>query len=120
MSFEVVKSLYSVSSFAFHRSKPTKAFSNAQPFQLKDFAFELRLEDFVFRWETNIAGHSLSAQVISTQLIMPLMSIAHLAFSSPNSVGEMSESGLETVNEAKPLGYSPLIRCELHACIGRR
>jgi len=73
ISFEVVKSRYS------------------------DFAFELRLEDFIFRWETNIAGHRLSAEVISTQLIIPLMSTAHLAFSSPDSVGEMSESNLETV-----------------------
>ena len=34
---------------------------------------------------------------------MPLMSTAHLAFSTPSSVGEMSESDLETVSEAKPL-----------------
>ncbi|KAF9649857.1 hypothetical protein BDM02DRAFT_3113105 [Thelephora ganbajun] len=72
MSFEIVKSLYS------------------------DLAFELHLEDFVFRWETNWAGPRISAEVISRQIIMPLMSTAHLAFSSPNSVGEISESDLET------------------------
>lgn len=119
-SFEVVKSLYSVSRFAFHHYEPPKATSNVQLFELKDFAFELHLEDFVFRWETNIAGHKLSAETISTQLIMPLMSTAHLAFSSPDSVGEMSESGLETVNEAKLHGYAPLIRYGLHACAGCR
>lgn len=78
---------------------------------MEDFAFELRLEDFVFRWETNTAGHRLSAEVISTQLIMPLMSTAHLAFSSPDPVGEMSQSDLETVNEAKSHGYAPLTDC---------
>ncbi|KAF9790895.1 hypothetical protein BJ322DRAFT_415384 [Thelephora terrestris] len=72
MSFEVVQPLYS------------------------DFAFELRLEDFVFRWETNLAGYKISAEVISTQIIVPLMSTAHLAFNSPNPVGGMSESDLET------------------------
>lgn len=114
MSFEVVKSLYSVSGFPFHYPKPSKTFSNAQLFKSKDFAFELRLGDFVFRWETNTAGHRHSAAVISTQLIMPLMSTAHLAFSSPCPVGEMSESDLETVNEAKPYRYAPLIRFVLH------
>jgi len=81
----------------------------------KDFAFELRLEDLIFRWETNSAGPRISADVISRQIIMPLMSTAHLAFSSPNSVGEMSESDLETVSKVKPLTYVPLIRYELHA-----
>lgn len=117
MSFEVVKSFYSVSGLTFHHSKRPKDFSNAH---LKDFAFELCLEDFAFRWETNTAGHRLSAEVISTQLIMPLMSTAHLAFSSPDSVGEMSESGLETVNGAKSYVYAQLIRYGLYPCTGRR
>lgn len=89
-------------------------------FQSKDFAFELRLEDFVFRWETNLAGYRISAQVISTQIIMPLMSTAHLAFNSPKPVGEMPESDLETVSEMKLPGYELLIRDGLHACIGFR
>jgi len=45
---------------------------------------------------------------------MPLMSTAHLAFSTPNSVGEMSESDLETVSKV-PLIYVLLIRYELDA-----
>jgi hypothetical protein len=86
-------------------SKPLKAFVNARISRLKDFAFELRLEDFVFRWETNLAGYKISAEVISTQIIVPLMSTAHLAFNSPNPVGGMSESDLETVGEVKPSDY---------------
>lgn len=41
---------------------------------------------------------------------MPLMSSAHLAFSTPNPVGEMSESELQTVSEAKPPTYVLMIR----------
>ena len=46
---------------------------------------------------------------------MPLMSTAHFAFNTPSSVGEMSESDLETVSKVKPLTYVLLIRYELHA-----
>lgn len=59
-------------------------------------------------------GPRISAEVISRQIIMPLMSTAHLAFSTPNSVGEMSESDLETVSKV-PLIYVLLIRYELDA-----
>ena len=69
----------------------------------------------MFRWETNSAGPRISAEVISRQIIMPLMSTAYLAFSSPSSVGEMSESDLETVSEAKPLITRQMIRSGLHA-----
>jgi len=112
MSFEVVKSLYSVRRFAIHYSRLLVALPDIR---LKDLAFELRLEDFVFRWETIFAGPRISAEVISRQIIMPLMSTAHLAFSSPNSVGEMSESELETVSEARPPSYVLMIRSGLHA-----
>ena len=114
MSFEVVESLYSVSGSAIHHSKPSDSFTDVQPFRLKDFAFELRLEDFAFRWEANSVGPRISAEVISRQIIMPLISTAHLAFSSPNSLGEMSESDLETVSEVKPLTRALLIRYGLH------
>jgi hypothetical protein len=113
MSFEVVKSLYSVSRFEFCYPTPPEGCTNAPLFRPKDFAFELRLDDFVFRWETNTTGHRISAEVISRQIIMPLMSTAHLAFSSPNSVGVMSESELETVSQEEPLVYALMIRCGL-------
>ena len=82
---------------------------------MKDLAFELRLEDFAFRWETNSAGPRISAEVISRQLIMPLMSTAHLAFGATNSVGGMSEPDLETVSEVKPLAHVLMIRYGLYA-----
>lgn len=82
---------------------------------MKDLAFELRLEDFVFRWETNRAGPRISAGVISRQIIMPLMSAAHLAFNTTNPVGEMSESDLETVSEVKLPAYVLMIRYRLRA-----
>ena len=47
-------------------------------------------------------GPRISAEVISRQIIMPLMSTAQLAFNTPNSVGEMSAPDLEIVSEAKP------------------
>jgi len=43
------------------------------------------------------------------------MTTAHLAFSTPNSVGEMSESDLETVSKVNPPIYLLLIRYGLHA-----
>ena len=55
-------------------------------------------------------GPRISAEVISRQIIMPLMSAAHLAFSSPSSVGEMSGPDLETVSEVKLPTHLVLIR----------
>ena len=98
----------------FHCYQPLGTFTEVQQLQLKDLAFELHLEDFVFRWETNTAGYRISAEIISRQIIMPLMSTAHLAFSSPTPVGEMSGSDLEMVSNAELPGYVLLIRCGLH------
>ena len=113
MSFEVVKSLYSVRRSAIHHPKLLATLTDAYS-QLKDLAFELRLEDFAFRWETNCAGPRISAEVISRQIIKPLMSTAYLAFSTPSSVGEMSESDLEIVSGVKPLTRVLMIRYGLH------
>ena len=99
----------------FHCYQPLGTFTEVQQLQLKDLAFELHLEDFVFRWETNTAGYRISAEIISRQIIMPVMSTAHLAFSSPTPVGEMSGSDLEMVSNVELPGYVLLIRCGLHA-----
>lgn len=108
--------VYSYSNY----SQLPEPFTNTQPLLLQDFAIELRLEDFTFRWETNVAGHRISAQVISTQIIMPLMSTAHLAFSSSSPIGEMSESELEAVSAPWPLDCKLMTRHGLHACTGPR
>jgi len=58
-----------------------------------DLAIELECETFKWRWETCLQGRRLSAEIISSHLVLPLISLNHLAFMSP--VGESSESDLE-------------------------
>ncbi|KAJ7104220.1 hypothetical protein B0H15DRAFT_809014 [Mycena belliarum] len=58
-----------------------------------DLAIELECEAFKWRWETCLQGGRFSAEMISRHLVLPLISLNHLAFSSP--VGESSETDLE-------------------------
>ncbi|KAH9902796.1 hypothetical protein C8Q73DRAFT_671801 [Cubamyces lactineus] len=60
-----------------------------------DLAFELRNDTFRWRWETFAVGPKLSADILSKQLIMPLISVTHLSFSSVDSVGKLSAADLE-------------------------
>ncbi|KIJ67083.1 hypothetical protein HYDPIDRAFT_174328 [Hydnomerulius pinastri MD-312] len=60
-----------------------------------DFAFELECEAFKWRWETNFVGHKTSADILSKHLIMPLISVNHLAFSSSDAVGDLTAEDLE-------------------------
>ncbi|KAI0330207.1 hypothetical protein GY45DRAFT_1323923 [Cubamyces sp. BRFM 1775] len=60
-----------------------------------DLAFELRNDTFRWRWETFAVGPKLSADLLSKQLIMPLISVTHLSFSSADSVGKLSAADLE-------------------------
>ncbi|KIJ12817.1 hypothetical protein PAXINDRAFT_171003 [Paxillus involutus ATCC 200175] len=60
-----------------------------------DFAFELECAAFKWRWETASVGHKLSADILSQHLIMPLISVSHLAFSSSDVVGDLPPSDLE-------------------------
>ncbi|KZT07641.1 uncharacterized protein LAESUDRAFT_698304 [Laetiporus sulphureus 93-53] len=60
-----------------------------------DLAFELVDNDFKWRWETYSLGPLFSAEVLSKHLIMPLISVIHLAFSSADPVSELSETDLE-------------------------
>ncbi|KAI9000566.1 hypothetical protein BD414DRAFT_518797 [Trametes punicea] len=60
-----------------------------------DLAFELRSDPFRWRWETFNVGPKLSATILSKHLIMPLISVTHLAFSSPEVIGSLSEIELE-------------------------
>ncbi|KAI0661490.1 hypothetical protein C8Q70DRAFT_965048 [Cubamyces menziesii] len=60
-----------------------------------DLAFELRNDTFRWRWETFAVGPKLSADILSKQLIMPLISVTHLSFSSADSVGKLSAADLE-------------------------
>ena len=65
---------------------------------LQDFAFQLGSQTFKWRWDANYLGPKLSADILSKQLIMPLISVVHLAFSSPSGVTDMSDNALEQVS----------------------
>lgn len=60
-----------------------------------DFSFELGNDEFRWRWDTYPLGAKAAADVLSRQLIMPLISVTHLAFSSADPVSELSEADLE-------------------------
>ncbi|KZT73160.1 hypothetical protein DAEQUDRAFT_722284 [Daedalea quercina L-15889] len=60
-----------------------------------DFAFELGSDSFKWRWETCAIGPKLSAEILSKHLIMPLISLTHLGFSSADPVSELSDADLE-------------------------
>ena len=51
-------------------------------------------------YSTDISPNpQVSAEVISKHLIMPLISVTHLAFTSADAVSEISETDLEKVRE---------------------
>ncbi|KAJ7931451.1 hypothetical protein B0H13DRAFT_1701997 [Mycena leptocephala] len=58
-----------------------------------DLAIELECEAFKWRWETCLQGGRFSAEMISRHLVLPLISLNHLAFTS--AVGESSDTDLE-------------------------
>ncbi|KIK12972.1 hypothetical protein PISMIDRAFT_31213 [Pisolithus microcarpus 441] len=60
-----------------------------------DLAFELGCDTFKWRWDTIFVGHKASADILSQHLIMPLISVNHLAFSTPDVVGDLGVEDLE-------------------------
>ncbi|KAJ7274451.1 hypothetical protein B0H12DRAFT_1088787 [Mycena haematopus] len=58
-----------------------------------DLTLELECEAFKWRWETCLQGGRFSAEMISRHLVLPLISLNHLAFTS--AVGELDETDLE-------------------------
>ncbi|TFK87965.1 hypothetical protein K466DRAFT_585918 [Polyporus arcularius HHB13444] len=60
-----------------------------------DFAFTLGGGNFRWRWETFHLGPRMSADVLSKHLILPLISMSHIAFSSADPLGATSEADLE-------------------------
>jgi hypothetical protein len=63
----------------------------------QDFAFELQSSHFKWRWESNFAGYRSSAEILSKQLILPLISVAHISLSSPDAVSSMTDADVEKV-----------------------
>ncbi|KAH7912808.1 hypothetical protein BJ138DRAFT_1171717 [Hygrophoropsis aurantiaca] len=64
-----------------------------------DLAFRLECNSFKWRWETVFVGHKLSAELLSKHLIMPLISVNHLAFSSPDAIINLTDSDLEKATD---------------------
>ncbi|KAF9236742.1 hypothetical protein BU15DRAFT_89028 [Melanogaster broomeanus] len=67
--------------------------------KIGDFAFEVECKAFKWRWETIFVGYKISAEILSKHLIMPLISVSHLAFSSSDVVGDLSSSNLEKATD---------------------
>lgn len=59
-----------------------------------DVACTLEDQTFKWRWESCFLGYRASAEILSKHLVLPLISMSHLAFSSKDSVGEVSDAEL--------------------------
>ncbi|KLO13470.1 hypothetical protein SCHPADRAFT_363776 [Schizopora paradoxa] len=64
---------------------------------IADLSFELEFEGFKWRWDTFLLGPRTSSDIISKHLIMPLITMAHVAFYSADPVSELCEEDLEKV-----------------------
>ncbi|KAF8920259.1 hypothetical protein CPB85DRAFT_1429066 [Mucidula mucida] len=60
-----------------------------------DIAFTLEGPSFQWRWEACFVGHKSSAEILSKHLILPLISMSHLAFSSAENVNGLSDADME-------------------------
>ncbi|KAH6908987.1 hypothetical protein BKA70DRAFT_221573 [Coprinopsis sp. MPI-PUGE-AT-0042] len=65
------------------------------PSKYSDLAIEMECEGRKWRWETNSVGYRISAEIISKQLVFPLITANHVAFASTEPVNEMSDIDLE-------------------------
>ncbi len=63
----------------------------------QDVACTLEDQSFKWRWESCFLGYRASAEILSKHLVLPLISMSHLAFSSKDSVGEVSDAELTKV-----------------------
>ena len=54
-------------------------------------------DGFRWRWEAYSLGPKVSADVLSKHLILPLISVTHMAFSSADPVSELASADLEKV-----------------------
>ncbi|KIY43995.1 hypothetical protein FISHEDRAFT_52553, partial [Fistulina hepatica ATCC 64428] len=60
-----------------------------------DIACILHADSFQWRWEMCFLGHKTSADVLSKQLVLPLISLSHVSFTSPIPMSEVSDANLE-------------------------
>lgn len=64
-----------------------------------DLALELECNNWKWRWEPTFLGPKVSAEIISKHLIMPLISVNHLAFSSSDVLGDLVPGDLEKATD---------------------
>ncbi|KAG1733634.1 uncharacterized protein EDB91DRAFT_1251291 [Suillus paluster] len=73
-------------------------FDAAKP-TLGDLALELECSNWKWRWEPTLLGPKISAEILSKHLIMPLISVNHLAFSSSDVLGDLTPGELEKATD---------------------
>ncbi|KJA22900.1 hypothetical protein HYPSUDRAFT_1081973, partial [Hypholoma sublateritium FD-334 SS-4] len=61
-----------------------------------DLCIELEWDTFKWRWEANFLGYSQSSEIVSRHLVLPLISLNHLTFSTSGVIGDMSDADVET------------------------
>ena len=94
LSFDVIDSRYSVRGVV----GVWYTLSGAHRlFFFQDLAINFRGEGFEWRWETFSIGPKQSAEVLSKHLMIPILSTAYLAFTSPDTISEISGADLEKV-----------------------
>ncbi|TRM64609.1 hypothetical protein BD626DRAFT_255519 [Schizophyllum amplum] len=65
------------------------------PTRYSDLAVRIEAESFIWTWETNFVGHRMSADLLSQQLIFPLISVTHIALGGQENVTDMTDGNLE-------------------------
>lgn len=101
ISFEIIESNYSVCAILIWI--PLNLIARVY----QDLAFEIDCEIFKWTWETCYLGHKKSAEIISTHLVLPLISLSHVSFSAGGPAEQMSDSDLEKVclNSVQPKSF---------------
>ncbi|KAL1740414.1 hypothetical protein HDZ31DRAFT_47552, partial [Schizophyllum fasciatum] len=65
------------------------------PTRFSDLAVRIETESFSWVWEATFVGYRMSAELISQQLILPLISVTHLALGGQENTAEAADGDLE-------------------------
>ncbi|KAL1738085.1 hypothetical protein HDZ31DRAFT_11524, partial [Schizophyllum fasciatum] len=65
------------------------------PTRFSDLAVRIETESFSWVWETTFVGYRMSAELISQQLIFPLISVTHLALGGQENIAEAADGDME-------------------------
>ena len=97
VNFDVVDSREAVSLIHIRTFSP-----HIQLISMQDLAFELDCGGFKWRWDAYLLGPKTSSDIISKQLIIPLITLTHVSFYSADPISELDEADLEKVSVAFP------------------